>query len=1416
MVSNFFQNYTISAQFNSIIIQIILPKSPLNPKISAFQENLYYCIEEFVLIFNLGLLNFTHSQLGSAPNMTSVIRHILSITLILASYVYANAEYFKHLSLQDGLSQPSVVAIKQDTLGRMWFGTKEGINVYDGHHITTYRGNIENPDGSRQWIGLSVSSIASDRNGNLYFSIGHHVIKYNIQTENLHKISNSESVSAITDFNGDIYAVAGQSVMRLNNEADSLEVLYAIPKLSRVSSLLVAKDGFYISTLNGLYTLDPSGKQINKLFPRRKIHSVLEDSKGIKWISLDDGWIYKMEPGKEPVEIPIPDLGMIPTGGLQTREAIEDSDGKIWFGSFLGLFCHDPATGKTEQIRLPKSLSGLSHSSIYSLLQDRNGNIWVGSYYGGVNYFNPRLNDIVNYTHEDHAPSGFFNSLVSAITLDKKGSLWIATDGGGVSNLDSQWNIRKQLKADGGKGAILQNNIKSIAYDPKRNRLYIGTHLGGLSHYDISSDQTVNYSDTKSEMKKLGKEARSIFINGDSLYLSTRSGIWLVDLNENKPYRITKDFYWRHAFVPKGNGDLYAYRNNALWRISRNKDSYKTKKIIQVPEHIEKMSALAYSNGNVYFAGVGVGLFRFEEKTGKLHKYCSYRTSLPSDYIYAMCSGKEGKIYITSDYGVTRFNPANGNFSSIKFSDIFPESNIIEYCGITSDTNGNIYVGSTKGLTIIPESMFDESPVISPSDAIYFSKLKMQDKDVIPDPNGSVLSQSLPFANKIILPHDHNSFSISLGFRDYMRTIESRRVKYKLKGYDNEWHVSSDGVIRYANLPAGKYTLLAQSVSADGKQIDNPISIEIYVENIWYASWWAKLLYFFILSAIALIFIINRRGRNRLHASLEKEKLERANIEQLNREKLQFYTNVSHEFQTPLTLIMSHIDILLSKYGKQKGLTTPLRSIRNNAESLGSLVMQLLEYRKLIQNKQILKIAETDIATIVNGMASKFNDYAIQRNITYQINTPPPGEIIIYCDGNLISKVVVNLISNAFKYTPDGGNISVEVAVTKDGDAQIIVSDTGKGMSSEEIPFIFERFYNGTSQEGYGVNYQTVGIGLAYVKSIIDKHHGKIDVSSKKGEGSIFIVTLSGNMDAFTNDENVNFVNSIPQSESFEEVMNEAIAEEHSADVNTEAEDNDSEELPLVMISEDNDELRRNIREYLRQYYKVETAPDGVEALKKIKQINPDIVVTDVLMPGMNGIDLCKAIKGDKELCHIPVIILTALSSEEHNLAGLQANVDDYMTKPFSMQMLVARIDNLLRNRKILQKQIALKPVDESNLEAMNPHDRKLLQQTTKVIDAHLSDMEFDIPALCREVGISRTLFYNKFKNLTGMTPNAFILNYRLLNAAEMLKKQPHMSVAEIGDQCGFNSTIYFSRCFKKQFGMSPQAYRKANSPENN
>lgn len=671
------------------------------------------------------------------------------------------------------------------------------------------------------------------------------------------------------------------------------------------------------------------------------------------------------------------------------------------------------------------------------------------------------------------------------------------------------------------------------------------------------------------------------------------------------------------------------------------------------------------------------------------------------------------------------------------------------------------------------------------------------------------METALPFADQINLEYNENNISISVASNSYIDNANRKIYEYWLEGFSNEWNTIYNNTIVYTNLNPGKYKLIVREKQQSSLDEVHSIALAIVVHSPWWSTWVAYLVYLCMVVAIAYLLLRNWRARMQLRASLAQEKLEKEKNEELIQAKLQFFANISHEFRTPLTLIISQLEALLQSGNYSPYLRTRLQKIYKNTFHFRELISELLDFRKMERGKLQLHVCQLDIILYLKQIQQDFMDQAQLKNIQFEFHTEVEN-IQCWFDGRQLRKVFSNLLSNAFKHTPEKGRVELQIEA-KETVIEIKVIDTGEGIPEEALPYIFDRFY----QVDSAISSPGSGIGLALSKGIVELHHGDITVQSAMHYGTIFTVTLPKE-NLFRDDDYVTFVEPEEMLDNHFVMPLEEGGEQEADRIGEETLETqgDMTAKDCLLIVEDNEDLLQILTSLLSPLYRITIAMNGKEGLQKAMEEHPVLILSDIMMPEMSGLEMCAKIKSNFDLCHIPVVLLTALTSDNKKMEGLQCGADDYIEKPFNNKMLLGRIANIIRNRKMLKQKFGMEMTAGNSVEAemqtlvLNPIDAKFLSKLEEVIKEHLSDSDFDVNMLAKELLISRSSLYNKLKALSCMTPNEFILNTRLKYAADLLKHHTELQINEIAYQVGFNSPRYFRHCFKACFNQTPQEYR--------
>lgn len=1317
--------------------------------------------------------------------------------------IYSHTINFKHIGIAEGLSQLSVMSIHQDKLGRMWFGTEEGLNMYDGQRIKVFKPRYKidaySIEGNYGLLGNNNYPITEDKNGDLFFCSDAALIKFNLARQEFSAIRKKE-ISTVTSCKGEIWFVAKDSIFKI--QKDSIQFVSRINNLKQVNCIHIRENSIWLGADTGLYVSDSTSASFT-LFSGSTIQSIFEDSQHTIWVAtLKDG-AFKVDSNKNITRYMHEKNNPNSISSDIVRCFAEDDNGKIWIGTFKGLNRLDPSTGDFTFYTSGRK-HGLSHSSVFSLCKDQQGNMWAGTYYGGVNFFNPGTG-LFTYYSEDDLNFPFIGSMAE----DTDHNLWICTEGGGLTRFNHLENTFEHLNIQWieTNNVIHHNNLKAICYEPRSERLFIGTHTGGLSCYYPKSKTFKHYYLQSPEYgQTLGTVVDNLAIYKNQLIIQVRGGIYTMNLDNEQFAPLLNDkrytHYWTRTFTVDSKGYIWIAGHSQLIRIKLDNPSDKKTFLLEKKGlgkfYITKI--IEDYQHNIYIGTRGSGLYKYEEQTDSFKTYTEADNTLLSDYCYDIAITRKGNLIITGNRGITLFNPIQNKSKFIGLENSIALSAINIGCKAYVCQNGEIFVGGVNGLI----SFREEAIQIQQSKSrLYFSSLWINNQEVYPGDNSKVLTQTMPLVKAIDLTYQQNSIIFNFASTNYASILQSGIYEYMLEGLDRQWNSTNRTSISYSNLPTGKYKLLIREKNTkDPNYTPLETSLEIEIHPVIYQTTLAYIIYALTVLYILSCFVRFYYSRLKLKASLEFERASKEQIKELNQIKINFFTTVSHEFRTPLTLIISQMDLLL-----QSNLLTPnvynkMSKIYKNALSMKELISELLTFQKLNQSSMTLKVKEINLSALLKEVYLSFSDYANMKQITYDFSSPNPNTMC-WADISQLKKVFYNLLGNAFKYTAEYGKIEIVLA-EKEHDILIQFIDNGQGICPKEQEKIFDVFYQIKDNQENACSQTGSGIGLSLAKKIVEAHHGEIKVTSQTNYGSIFTVILTKGKFHLLNDKSVYF----EEDEDEKKEMCQKILEE----VSITSSDNHpaTEQTHTILIIEDNQEMLQVLQALFSPVYKVLIAHNGKEGLNLAMETPPDIILSDIMMPEMSGKELCMHIKNNFDLCHIPVVLLTALDSDEERLEGLTQRADDYVSKPFNSKQLIVRCNNLVYNREQLQRKFSKQEDNSpSRILATNPLDEKFLQQIDEIIIKNLDKEEFDINQLIQEMSISRSSLYAKFKALSGISPNEYLINCRLKHAANLLKKHPELQIAEVSYQVGFSSPRYFSKCFKDMFGTSPADYKK-------
>lgn len=1267
---------------------------------------------------------------------------------------------FSHLSGKDGLAPGSVTDLYFDENGIVWIGTGYGLCCYDGRRVIPF---IFSRDAGGEIHSNSVLRITGDGKGHIFVACRGEVYRMDLKTSEVKTISDDDS-RAIFHFGDSLYVAAGRNVRKYGADGNH-SVLWSLKDgYDNLTSMTRDEEGtIWLGTDAGRIIRLPDGKVWSA---GSYIESLLVDSCGKVWAGTMSNGLARLEDSGNVVHYLPGGPGTISSNFV--RGLCEDDSGALWVGTFYGLNRMDR---KTEEFTCFLEDRGkpdaLTNNSIWQIRKDRQGTLWIGTFFGGINYFNPGREIFTRYNSFGKEGESLSSPVIGKIAEDGDGSIWVATEGGGMNRIDTRTGKVRWFRKE--NGMLPENNIKDFHYDRASGQIWIATHLGGLCRLDTYTGRSkVIRLSSGNEAKTDADDILAVENDGDSLFVGTKSGLFLLG---------KKDFGFRPVLEEKGlhlTGSLKLDNSRRLW-ITTGKGLVryypKNGKIEKIFEDISATDIFQDSRGRIWISSSRCGIYLFLPWEEKM-EYISFSESWPT-FEFARCvteSPVTGSLYILSSTGFSEFDPDTRKVRYRHSGKGFPlETTNFKALGISGD--GTIYAGGTDGLVAFKESDLNSSP--KPY-RLFFDRLYLDGKEDFPD--GVRILQYNP---KVTIPADVSVFRVEFSSSDYI-SGNTPVIEYKLAGFSKEWAESGDGKsISYSNIPAGTYTLKIRPKGV-APEICPEAEISVRILAPWFSTFPARLIY--VLLIAGLVF---------LSVQFFYEKKRRRDIEELNQSKLRFFTNISHEIRTPLTIIISEIEALMQQHSYTPSQYNKVLSIYKNSLSLKELISELLEFRKQEQGQMKIRVAPHNIVYFTNEFFLLFSEYASSKGVSLEFRKETE-RLEVWYDQRQMQKVLNNILSNALKFTGKGGNITLSV-YSEGSSAVIEISDTGRGIPQSELNKIFERFYQVDQSDATNSG---TGIGLSLALGIVKLHKGDIEVRSALDKGTSFKILLPLGYSHFSKEQ--------MQAEAENDVkiggIPGPVAESGEASLRSDHK---------IVIAEDNEEIRKLLCGLFSPIYETFPAEDGEKALALVRKHIPSIVISDVVMPGMSGTELCRRIKNDVETCHIPVVLLTARVDIEQNLEGLQTGADDYITKPFNSALLISRCNNLVNSRILLQEKFSAQPQTSAWALATNQMDKAFLEKVMGLISVNLSNSEFNVSDLAKGLALSRTALFSKIKAVTGQTPNDFLLTIRLKESAKLLKSNPELNVTEISERTGFNSARYFAKCFKSKYGISPLAYRK-------
>jgi signal transduction histidine kinase/ligand-binding sensor domain-containing protein/CheY-like chemotaxis protein/AraC-like DNA-binding protein len=1318
---------------------------------------------------------------------------------LLATGVYGFKPPVKKIGIEQGLSNNAVNCIYRDHYGFMWMGTYDGLNRYDGYSFKIYRNTWAD---ARTLINNHVNALAGDEN-NLWVGTQKGLSRFSYLDGFFHPVyyqnnagvkqqlvTNINSVTAdsqgsvyiattgmgllVCPKNGDLatrvklFSNASYTVQALGfNRAGSLWLFIKDVGLcaynSRTHSISVSNtlllnatciandklDNFYIGTESGLYYFNQVTGKLSNL---KDIYTLTNDNicnlslarDGRLWVATNGGGVnvLNVNTRKATYLLPGEAEGSIGSGAISA--VYEDADQREWLATLRGgvnIIDHDePQFGLVRHDAF--NPNSVVNDFILSFCEDEKKNLWIGTDGGGLSYYNSQTNTYTNYTHVAGKPASLRSNFVVSILKDHANNIWVATFSGGIDLFNKATHTFKHYNCYNTIKKLADNNLWKL-YEDAQHHIWAGTTRdGALYCYDAAADKFTLFDNA--------------LVNVHALYQDAAGSLWAGNYNQ----LIKVDVLHRHhTIIPIG----YAIR--------------------AITDDAKHRLWIGTEDG---------GLLLFNRLTNHYTRFTE-ANGLPGNSVLNLLPDAAGNLWLSTYNGLAKFNPDTRKVKNYYASDGL-QSNQFNYNAALRLSTGELLFGGIKGFNrFYPDSIHSVS--YNPPLKITGLSINNQPLESRPDYSNN---QSLVNLSKLTIPFNEASIAVNYSALEYSHP-DKILYEYYLEGWDHGWnHVGKLRTAYYSHLNEGWYTLNIRAVSTDG-WVSAPVSVRLHVLPPWYRTWWAWLLYSCTVGLVIYRLWLYQTRQTKLKYEVQITHLQAEREKELNEKKLSFFTNISHEFRTPLTLIINPIkDLLHNSTGSSKA---DLDIIYRNARRLLGLVDHLLLFRKAESDSDYLKVTRLNFTAACNEVYLCFSQQAKAKDIEYTFNAGCPG-IELYADREKMDIVLFNLLSNAIKYTPQHGKIQLNLKT--EGDNIIVeVSDNGCGIAAGVGEKLFEKYYQ--VRDGSSVK-TGFGIGLYLVKTFIEKHHGRITYFKNEAGGTSFILTLKQGCAHFAKSD------ILQQTDDTESLLQHAETLLSPIAITTEDEEQVNQLALLisdrqsVLIIDDNSQMRDYIARIFKKDYKIYEAADGNQGYEQIKRFLPDIIISDIKMDGLNGIELCRMIKQDTSMSHIPVILMTGDSTHEIQLMGIEVGAVDFISKPFEKDLLMARVNGILRSKKELQNYFYNEITLKSNTRHVSEEHKDFLYRCVAVIENNIADKDFDVKTIAAELGMGYSTLFKKIKLITGLSVNGFVRFIRIRKAAELLINT-NCNVNEAALNVGINDIKYFREHFIKIFGVKPSAF---------
>ena len=1337
---------------------------------------------------------------------------------ILTQFILASQRYhFSNLSVKDGLSQLHVTCIYQDKLGYMWFGTRNGLNKFNGNSFEIFWNHA---DDEQSISSNTIACIIEDAEGNLWIGTENGLNKLDKKRKGFKRYYlaneadsvNNKILSLHIDADGVLWVGTLSGLFIYEPESDSLKSVYIRELADNSVSAILEKDNhlYLASSKNGLLIYDRQKKRIVRSYQTnsKTLPVISNYIKDIYIDKKDNIWLGTYKDGVCVIKHDLSEVVQYNTSNGLSNNSIrcikESPSGEMWVGTFDGLNIINPVTSRITSYKS----GALSHHSVYSILFDRMQTIWIGTYAGGADYYNP-----YGHLFDFYNPGAVLNDNIGILgpSIEYDGTLYICSEGGGLISFDLKQHTFRQYTLPQNNDNPTRSIFKTIYLDG--NRILCGTSQGEVYEFNLHSHQfSLFYQTTdRRPIYHISKSHSGQFIIGA---ISMAEGLAFISNDGQRtvqsgfPVKGKGEVHFSHVIcVCEVDNDVYLIGTKSDGLFCYDKINHTLISYNQTNGFAAKSisSILKDRSGRIWISSIDGGLSELVLSTGKFTTY-NEKNGLLNNQVCKVVEGNDNSLWLTTLNGISNLDLRTRNIINYSQESGIQVQEFSPCAGIRLSDN-RIFFAGNNGFTLFNPNDIITNPNVPP---VILDKLYINNNLVQPDDENGILKENISTQKKIVLKYNQTNIMIEYAALNYIFNNKNEYA-YKLEGFDSEWNeVGNRRIAYYTNIPAGTYHFTVKGSNNDGIWNEEGATLEIIVLPPLWKTWWAYLIYFAVIIALIAFIIRYFTEKKRLQNNIRLKQMEAEVHEEYYQERNRLFTNFSHELRTPLTLIIAPLEEFVRRTDLVDDVHYKSKLMLRNAQRLLRIVNNLMDLQKNESGTMKLQVSENDIIKFTHEAVASFQDLALYRNIHLKFHHSSDRQLLWF-DWNLLEKVYFNFLSNAFKNVPDGGSVSVELNVKalselaffipaklnkyKNEKIQYLtlsIQDNGVGIAPNELEKIFRPFYQVAQNEH---SKSGTGIGLSLSKAIIEMHHGTVWAENAPESGAVFKFVIPIDKNLFSAEE-------IAESTDNETVLLNVELPDNAYEA-----DNSSKKQSTILIVEDNRDLNNYICSCLADKYNVIGVTNGEDALAKAVYLLPNLIITDLMMPKMNGIELIQQLKKDMNTSHIPIIMVTAKTGTDDIREGYAAGADEYITKPFDASILKVRVDNLIQNREKLKELYSKNFSLESLGVDVTSVDEKFMQKLYATLQQNIANSDLNLDAFCKELGLSKSNLYRKIKQITGYSPNEFIRNFRLETAAKMLK-ETDMTITEVYCAVGYNSLAYFSNCFKALYGMSPTEFK--------